>query len=162
MTMEYDAICAFLHREARLLDDGDYEAWLECYARDVEYWMPAWTDDDTLTSDPRREVSLIYYSDRRGLEDRVFRLRTGRSSASVPLPRTAHFIANVEVLARRGHVIDLRYNWHTMSHRAQRTTQFFGTTFLTLDTGGEAPVIAAKKIVLKDDYIYQVIDFYHV
>ncbi|OYW82891.1 MAG: benzoate 1,2-dioxygenase small subunit, partial [Sphingobium sp. 32-64-5] len=76
--------------------------------------------------------------------------------------RTCHAINNVEVLANRGGEIDLRYNWHTLSHRYKKTTQFFGTTFLTLDVTGEAPKILKKKIVLKDDYIHQVIDIYHI
>ena len=51
--------------------------------------MPAWDDDDRLTEDPQSEISLIWYGDRGGLEDRVFRIRTERSSAtSLPEPRT--------------------------------------------------------------------------
>jgi benzoate/toluate 1,2-dioxygenase beta subunit len=108
------------------------------------------------------EGGRSYYANRKGLEDRVYRLNTERSTASTPEARTAHFIANVEVLDRREGAIDLRYNWHTLSHRYQQTAQFFGTTFLTLDTSGPAPLIVRKKIVLKDDYIHQVIDIYHV
>ena len=160
--LSYQDICAFLYREARLLDDRDFDTWLDCYAENVQYWMPAWTDDDALCTDPQREVSLIYYANRKGLEDRVYRLNTERSSASTPEARTSHFIANIEVLGSDGDAIDLRYNWHTLSHRYQKTQQFFGTTFITLDTSGAAPRIAKKKIVLKDDYIHQVIDVYHV
>lgn len=161
-TLSYPEICAFLYREARLLDDRRFDEWLECYDHEAEYWMPAWTDDDALTEDPQTEISLIYYANRKGLEDRVYRLNTERSSASTPEARTAHFIANVEVLETREGKVDLRYNWHTLSHRYQQTAQFFGTTFLTLDVSGEAPKILKKKIVLKDDYIHQVIDVYHV
>jgi benzoate/toluate 1,2-dioxygenase beta subunit len=155
--LSYNDICAFLYREARLLDER-----LDCYADEAEYWMPAWTDDDSLTVDPHTQISLIYYGNRKGLEDRVYRLKTERSSASTPEARTSHFIANIEVLETHAHAIDLRYNWHTLSHRYQQTQQFFGTTFVSLDTRGEAPKILKKKIVLKDDYIHQVIDIYHV
>ena len=31
----------FLYREARYLDDRDFEQWLECYAPDAEFWMPS-------------------------------------------------------------------------------------------------------------------------
>lgn len=160
--LSYQDICAFFYREARLLDDRDFDTWLDCYAENVEYWMPAWTDDDALCTDPQRDVSLIYYANRKGLEDRVYRLNTERSSASTPEARTSHFIANIEVLGSDGDAIDLRYNWHTLSHRYQKTQQFFGTTFITLDTSGATPRIVKKKIVLKDDYIHQVIDVYHV
>src|SRR3712207_6909137 len=36
----------------------------------------------SLTEDPHREMSLIYYGNKGGLEDRVFRIRTERSSAT--------------------------------------------------------------------------------
>ncbi len=39
---------------------------------------------------------------------------------------------------------------------------FFGTNFCTLDTCGESPLIKAKKVVLKNDYVRQFIDVYHV
>ncbi|KQM20766.1 benzoate 1,2-dioxygenase small subunit [Novosphingobium sp. Leaf2] len=160
--LSYADICAFLYREARLLDDRKFDEWLECYSEAAEYWMPAWTDDDALTTDPQTEISLIYYANRKGLEDRVYRLKTERSSASTPEARTAHLIGNVEVLETREGGVDLRYNWNTLAHRYQHTQQFFGTTFLTLDTTGATPKILQKKIVLKDDYIHQVIDVYHV
>ena len=91
----------FLYREARYLDDREFDKWLECYAPDAEFWMPAWDDDDTLVTDPQREISLIYYNNRGGLEDRVFRIKTDRSSAtSLPEPRTSHNISNVEIVSR--------------------------------------------------------------
>ena len=63
--------------------------------------MPSWDDDDKLVTDPQTEISLIYYDNRGGLEDRVFRIKTERSSAtSLPEPRTSHNISNVEILAQ--------------------------------------------------------------
>ncbi|NML11984.1 benzoate 1,2-dioxygenase small subunit [Sphingobium sp. AR-3-1] len=162
MALSHADICAFLYREARLLDDREFDAWLECYDEACEYWMPAWTDDDDLTTDPHSQISLIYYGNRKGLEDRVYRLNTERSSASTPEARTSHFIANVEIVESREGQVDLRYNWHTLSHRYQMTQQFFGTNFVTLNISGEVPRILKKKIVLKDDYIHQVIDVYHI
>ena len=74
----------FLYREARYLDDREFEKWLECYADDVVYWMPSWDDDDTLVENPQRDISLIYYANKGGLEDRVFRIRTDRSGPDIP------------------------------------------------------------------------------
>ena len=52
---------------------------------------------------PANEMSLIYYPNRGGIEDRVFRIKTDRSSAtSLPEPRTGHNITNVEILSREG------------------------------------------------------------
>src|SRR3546814_15489501 len=78
-----NAIEQFLYREARLLDDREFEKWLECYADDCEYWMPAW-DDDRLSEDPQTEISLIYYANKGGMQDRIFRIRTERRHATSP------------------------------------------------------------------------------
>jgi benzoate/toluate 1,2-dioxygenase beta subunit len=122
----------FLYREARYLDDREFEKWLECYADDVVYWMPSWDDNDQLVEDPQRDISLIYYANKGGLEDRVFRIRTERSSAtSLPEPRTSHNISNVEVIERRGDVVDIRFNWHTMYFRYKTVDPYYGTSFYT-------------------------------
>jgi len=163
MSISQQDVEQFLYREARYLDDREFEKWLECYAPDAEYWMPAWDDDETLTTDPQREVSLIWYGNRGGLEDRVFRIRTDRSSAtSIPEPRTGHNISNVEIVEDRGAECDIRFNWFTLYYRYQAIDTYFGTSFYTLDTSGPQPLIKYKKVVLKNDYIHHVVDIYHV
>ena len=160
--MTYQDVLDFLYREARLLDDRQWDEWLTLYSEKVVYWMPAWDDDDQIVEDPQSEISLIYYPNREGLEDRIFRIKTERSGATMPEPRTNHAITNVEIVAERGGEIDVRFNWHTLSHRYKETQGFFGTSFYTIATDGETPLITNKKIVLKNDYIHQVIDIYHV
>ncbi len=162
MSADYNGICAFLYREARHLDEREWDQWLALYSAEVEYWMPAWDDDDQLTEDPQSQISLIYYPNRNGLEDRVFRIKTERSSASMPEPRTNHMLTNVEVLAERGDAVDIRYNFHTLSHRYKVTDHFFGTILATLSRSEDGFLIMRKKIVLKSDYIRQVIDIYHI
>jgi benzoate/toluate 1,2-dioxygenase beta subunit len=163
MGITVDEVEKFLYAEARMLDDRDFEGWLECYAPDSEFWMPAWDDDDRLTEDPQTEISLIWYGHKGGLEDRVFRIRTERSSAtSLPEPRTAHNISNVELLDQGGGIVTLRCNWVTFSYRYKTTDTYFGTSFYSIDTTGEAPLIRRKKVVLKNDYIHHVVDIYHV
>ncbi|MCJ2141580.1 benzoate 1,2-dioxygenase small subunit [Methylobacterium sp. E-066] len=162
MSLSYQQIAEFLYRESRLLDDRRWDEWRDCYAPDASYWMPAWDDDDTLVEDPRKHISLIYYSDRGGLEDRVFRIKTERSGATMPEPRTSHNITNIEVLGEADGAIDVRFNWHTLCFRYKNTDSFFGTSFYRIDPNGERPVIKSKKVVLKGDYIHQVIDVYHV
>jgi benzoate/toluate 1,2-dioxygenase beta subunit len=130
----------FLYREARFLDD-----------------------DDQLVTDPQTQISLIWYGHKGGLEDRVFRIRTERSSAtSMPEPRTSHNISNVEILTQGGGVCELRFNWVTFSYRYKTVDTYFGTSFYTLDTTAEQPLIKRKKVILKNDYIHHVVDIYHV
>lgn len=162
MSISYHDIQAFLYREARLLDDRQWDEWLECYRQDAEFWMPAWDDDDQLTRDPNAEISLIYYPNREGLEDRVYRIKTERSGASTPEPRTTHQVTNLEVLKEEDDRVELRFNWHTLSHRYKKTDSYFGSAFYTLDVSGETPLITRKVVQLNNDYIHQVIDIYHI
>ncbi|RUR32011.1 benzoate 1,2-dioxygenase small subunit [Vreelandella nanhaiensis] len=162
MSISYHDIQAFLYREGRLLDDRQWDEWLALYRKDAEFWMPAWDDDDQLTQDPHSEISLIYYPNREGLEDRVYRIKTERSGASTPEPRTTHQVTNLEILSQNGDTMELRFNWHTLSHRYKKTDSFFGTCFYTLDVSGETPLITRKVVQLNNDYIHQVIDVYHV
>jgi benzoate/toluate 1,2-dioxygenase beta subunit len=128
--------------------------------------MPSWDDDGKLVSDPQREISLIYYPTRQGLEDRVFRIKTERSSATMPDTRTSHNIANVEIEKQEGSVVTVRFNWHTLSHRYKTDFSYFGMSRYTIDFGSESgnqqPRILDKYVVLKNDYIHQVIDVYHI
>ena len=162
MDHDIQKITSFLYREARYLDDRQWDEWLSLYSPAVQYWMPSWDDDDQLTEDPQSQISLIFYPNRDGLEDRVFRVKTERSSASMPEPRTSHFTSNIELLAERDGEVDVRYNWHTLSHRYKATDNFFGTSYVTLARDGDSYLITNKKIILKNDYIRQVIDIYHV
>ncbi|BBP65135.1 MULTISPECIES: benzoate 1,2-dioxygenase small subunit [Pseudomonas] len=162
MTITHDAVRDFLYREARYLDDRQWDAWLELYAPDATFWMPAWDDNDELTEDPQREISLIWYGNRTGLEDRVFRIKTERSSATVPDTRTSHNLSNIELLEQRDGLCQVRFNWHTLSFRYKTVDSYFGSSFYTLDMRGENPLIKAKKVVLKNDYVRQVIDVYHL
>jgi benzoate/toluate 1,2-dioxygenase beta subunit len=64
------------------------------YAPECLYWVPATPE----RGDPRREVA-ISFDDRRRMEDRIFRLRTGYAWSQAPKSRTVRMISNVEVFA---------------------------------------------------------------
>jgi len=160
--VDFHAITAFLYKEARLLDDEQWDDWLACYHDDAQFWMPSWDDDDQLVTDPQREISLIFYPTRQGLEDRVFRIKTERSSATMPDTRTSHNLANVEVERQQGTVVTVRFNWHTLSHRYKQDYSYFGMSRYVIDFAGDSPKILDKYVVLKNDYINQVIDVYHI
>ena len=163
MQLTLEQVQQFLYREARYLDDRDFESWLTLYSPDAEFWMPAWDDDDKLVDNPQTDISLIYYPHKGGLEDRVFRIRTERSSAtSLPEPRTSHNITNVEIVEQTDGECKLRFNWLTFNFRYKTTDTYFGMSFYTLDTSTDQPLIKNKKVILKNDYIHHVIDVYHI
>jgi benzoate/toluate 1,2-dioxygenase subunit beta len=80
----------FVYDEAELLDRGDLEGWLDLLTDDAVYWLPI----DTSRHEPRGGLNLIY-DDRRRLEDRIRRLRSGFSHTEDPPSRTSHLIAGV-------------------------------------------------------------------
>ena len=157
-----EKISQFLFQEARFLDDEQWDDWIECYAPSASFWMPAWDDDDQLTTDPQSEISLIYYPDRQGLEDRVFRIKTERSSATMPDTRTSHNISNIEVIERDGNKVTVRFNWNTLSFRYKTNYSYFGMSRYEIDFFFFLPKILSKYVVFKNDYINQVIDIYHL
>jgi len=83
------AATALLHDEGLCLDERRWDDWLALYVEDAVYWVPAWKSENETTTDPARELSLIYYQGRGGLEDRIWRLKSGLSVAANPLRRTA-------------------------------------------------------------------------
>ncbi len=125
--------------------------------------MPAWDDHDTLTEDPQREISLIYYPNRDGLEDRVFRIKTERSSASMPEPRT---VAHPGATSKCWPTTACRWTCASTGTPSATATKPPTVTsvprFYRLDIRAEQPLITRKKVVLKNDYIHQVIDIYHI
>jgi benzoate/toluate 1,2-dioxygenase subunit beta len=162
MMLSYEALQTYLYQEARALDEQRWADWLAFYAPDVEFFMPSWDDDNKLTTDPNNEVSLIYYPSKQGLEDRVFRIETDRSSASTPDTRTGHSICNIEVLSQDEATCKLRFNWVTHSFRYNIVDVYFGSSDYTLDTTGARPLIKRKYVVLKNDYIHHLLDVYHI
>ncbi len=102
-----DAVRAFLEREARLLDQARYEDWLALYAPECAYWIPGTPE----RGDPRREITFAFH-DRRQLEDRIFRLRTGYAWSQHPASRTVRSVSNVELFATESaHIVMARSNF---------------------------------------------------
>ena len=91
---ERDRFRMLIEREARLLDQLHFDEWLAMYTGECVYWVPATPEG----GDPRREVA-ISFDDRRRMEDRIFRLRTGYAWSQAPKSRTVRMISNVEVFA---------------------------------------------------------------
>ena len=82
----------FLYHEARLLDTGQLEAWLELFTDDATYWVPLEKEQ----RDPL-ETSSIIHDDRTLLALRVKQARHPRAHARLPLARTVHQVGNVVV-----------------------------------------------------------------
>ena len=163
--MSEDAgVAAFLSLEGLLLDEQRWDEWLALYEEDAEFWMPAWKSADSTTDDPQRELSMIYYASRAGLEDRVQRIRSGKSAASSPLRRTAHLSGNVLLTGEVAGVLEVRstFNVHVYDTRQKSQHVFFGRAVHGLARRDGVLRIRRKKIILANDCIPSMLDIYCV
>jgi 3-phenylpropionate/cinnamic acid dioxygenase small subunit len=102
-----------LAREARLIDDKLWEQWAAMLTEDVEYWVPSWLNEYDLVTDPNRELSLIYHVSQSQLLERIAPIESRKSITALPLPRTLHMIANVDVTASAPDSLHVRSCWDT-------------------------------------------------
>ena len=93
---ERDRFRMLIEKEARLLDQLNFDEWLAMYSPECIYWVPGTPD----AGDPRREIA-ISFDDRRRMEDRIYRLRTGYAWSQAPKSRTVRMVTNVEVFAAK-------------------------------------------------------------
>src|SRR5882757_11262885 len=89
---ERDQFRILVEKEARLLDQLRFDEWLAMYSPECIYWVPG----TPAAGDPRREIA-IPFDDRRRMEDRIYRLRTGYAWSQAPKSRTVRMVSNVEV-----------------------------------------------------------------
>ncbi|MDT4818067.1 Anthranilate 1,2-dioxygenase small subunit [compost metagenome] len=152
----------FLYRKSELCDAQDWDAYLDLFDEQCEYHLPQWESEHEYTKDPKRGMSLIYYSNRSGLEDRVFRIRTGKAASTIPMPRTLHQISNVRIAEREDGQLEVKANWQTLYFRLGQSEQFFGHATYHLKPAGESWKITRKHMLLLNDTINAVLDFYHL
>ena len=152
-----------LFEEARALDEQRFHDWLALYAEDAVFWVPAWTDEGRPTLDPETELSLIHCT-RAQLAERVGRVEGGRSLASTPLPRTAHVISNVLAEGAGDGRMFVRSValTHAFNIKRRETTLAYALVEHDLVATGAGWRIARKKILLQNDYIATMMDFYTV
>lgn len=156
------SVSRLLGREAALLDSRDWDAWLDLYTEDAEYWVPAWDDDGQPTANPQREISLIYYPNRGGLEDRVFRIRTGRSASANQATRTCHSVQLLQVEETANGRVRARANWNVHSFQEGRTILYYGWSDYELTPDGDGWRISKRKSLVLNDIADTMLDFYMI
>ena len=156
-------VAELLSREARLLDAQAWSDWVELYAEDAVFWVPAFTMDGGYTQHPDRELNLIYIAGRAGLEERVFRLNTGISLSSTPLPRTRHVLGTVMVDGQEGDVVTAFANCLCASFTEIRGQQMRASSYeYRLRRTSTGFVIALKKVLSLEAVIDGYFDFYAI
>ena len=133
----------FLVNEARLLDEAQFDNWLNLFTADARYWVPSEPDQDS----PLTTVSLMY-DDRRLLETRVRRLSSPRIYSQEPRSRTSRTVSNVTIENRDASAITLRSKFIMVEFRRNEQRLFAGTNFHTLVSLSGETKIASKRVNL--------------
>ena len=119
---ERDQFRILVEKEARLLDQLRFDEWLAMYSPECIYWVPG----TPAAGDPRREIA-ISFDDRRRMEDRIYRLRTGYAWSQAPKSRTVRMVSNVEVFAaKEGAARMVRSNYLISEFRVDGTRYLSG------------------------------------
>ena len=88
----------FYNKEARALDEEDYETWFSLLADDLQYWMPARESVFRKDEQPDTTRNMNHYNESLpSLQLRVARLHSGAAWAEDPRTRYRHIVSNVEV-----------------------------------------------------------------
>lgn len=162
---EFEAVSLLLQQEGAYLDEQKWDEWLTLYCEDCEFWLPTWLDEETVASDPQSQISHIYYPNREGLEDRVVRIRSAKSPASKPLPRTVHMINAILPLAPpQSGAMRLRSSWVTQVYfpRTRLLHAFIGRSEFELVLREGRWLIRKKHALLLNDQIPTMLDIYFV
>lgn len=133
----------FLYHEARLLDTGQLEAWLELFTDDATYWLPL----ERNQKDPF-EASSIIHDDRTLLELRVRQARHPRAHARQPLARTVHQVGNVMVLSESDSEIRVASTLSLVEFRNEKQRHYGALVEHRLRREGDSYRIAHKRVDL--------------
>ena len=153
----------FLYREARLLDTRRFGEWLDLYCTDAVFWVPAVGMDGAHTTDPELSLNFIYIVGRAGLEARVFRVESGGSLASNPLPHTRHLVSNVMVDRDEADEVAAFANTQVVAFCEPRGQQILtGSYEYLLRRQDGALRIAQKKVLLLEYVIDGYFDFFTI
>jgi 3-phenylpropionate/cinnamic acid dioxygenase small subunit len=149
--------------EAQYLDEREWDRWLELYAEDAVFWVPAWRDELHLVEDPYRELSFMYLEGRALLAERVQRVRSGRSIASLPPPRTAHLVAG-SVAEGEGDEAVVKSAWcsQVYHHKDAALVSYAGRYEHRLAWVAGAWRIRRKKITVINDQLQSMVDFFYL
>ena len=164
------AVEQFLYREARLLDERRFHAWLELLTDDIRYWMPVRT-----SRYPKRSRAIVILDEERYVEAelaqagelalldetkqslsmRIARLDTGMAWAEDPPSRTRHLIMNIEVEAGDTDAeLTVYSNFLVYRTRGESEQDFFvGRREDILRNVAGAWKIARRKIVLDQNVL---------
>ena len=158
-----DEIEQFLYQEAELLDERQFEDWLDLLTEDIRYWMPMRRNVKfgELDREFTREGQDINWFDegKDTLVRRVNQILTGVHWAEEPLSRICHSVSNVQVLKATPSVsqtteVNVKCRFMIYRNRVQTETDFLvGKREEVLRNVNGRWKIAQRKIILDQNVL---------
>ena len=161
----------FLYREARLLDERRFHAWLELFTDDVRYWMPGRSnrypkvskaivilDPDRYSEEEltREDELAILDETKETLGRRIARLETGMAWAEDPPSRTRHLITNIEVASEiQDGELTIHCNFIVYRSRLEREEHLFVGQLSDVLRRTENGLLLARRKILLDANVLQ-------
>ncbi len=121
------AVEEWLYREAELLDERRFSAWLDLLSEDVRYFMPLRRNvragEQAAREATREGLDVAWFDEgKETLRKRVQQLETGIHWAEEPLSRLCHLVTNVQILSDDGAELRVKSRFLLYRNRLQEET----------------------------------------
>jgi 3-phenylpropionate/cinnamic acid dioxygenase small subunit len=116
-----------LYRQAELLDGKHWQAWMDLFADDGHYWMPARPEQTEWEGTPS-----IFIEDKLLMEIRKGRVMHPNAWSQAPLWETNHIVSHVAVESVDAKQVVVRSRFHMMELRRETIRHFGGRYHHTL------------------------------
>ena len=117
----------FLYLQAELLDDKQWQAWIDLFAADGTYWMPVAPEQTEWESSPS-----IFIEDKLMMEIRKGRVSHPNAWSQAPQWETSHLVSHVAIESAGADQIVVRSRFHMMELRRDVIRHFGGRYSHTL------------------------------
>ena len=148
----------FYYREAELLDEHQFNDWIQLVADDIHYHMPIrrnvkFGDWARANSDADSEISW-FDEGKSTLAGRVRQLNTGIHWCEEPWSRIRHIISNVQIVDIQGDEVKARSRFFVWQNRLHDEVNLFvGKREDTLRRDPETGWKIAKRLILLDQNV---------
>ena len=146
----------FLFAQSELLDNKRWQSYIDLFADDGVYWMPAAPEQTEWEGSPS-----IFAEDKPMMRVRMGRVTHPNAWSQAPLWVTNHIVGNVVIESESAKQIVVRSRFHMMELRRDNVRHFGGTYRHTLVKQGNSFAIKLQRVDLFTgqapfDYVLQI------
>jgi 3-phenylpropionate/cinnamic acid dioxygenase small subunit len=146
----------FLFLQSELLDNKNWQGFIDLFADDGVYWMPVLPEQ----SDWRSEAS-IFAEDKLMMEVRMGRVTHPTAWSQAPMWMTNHLVGNIAIESVSPSLVVVRSRFHLMELRRDQVRHFGGTYRHTLHRSKAGLRILMQRVDMFNaqapyDYVLQV------